>query len=121
VEISGCICSTLEIAEQRGVHRAVDVLDAEVGVRKRPPREDKMLASGEKKLARHPGLQPRCHRITRLGSPASKNLSDIRGDEVAHAILWKVCAHSWEGIARTDQGEVPPDPAATAIGELPAF
>jgi hypothetical protein len=49
-------------AQQSGRYRTVDVLDAGVGVQKRPPCEDEMLASVEKKLARRRGLQPCSHR-----------------------------------------------------------
>jgi len=48
-------------AEQRGLHRTVDVLDAGVGVQKGPTGEDEMPASCEKKLARRRGLESDSH------------------------------------------------------------
>jgi hypothetical protein len=48
--------------QQRGLHRAVDVLDARVGVQKGPTGEDEMPASGEEKLARRRGIESGSHR-----------------------------------------------------------
>jgi hypothetical protein len=49
-------------AQQRGVDRAVDVLDARVGVQNGPPGEDEMPASIKKELARRRGIESGCHR-----------------------------------------------------------
>src|SRR5450759_2586714 len=61
-------------AEQGGVYRAVDVLDAGVSEQKRPTREYHVLASGEKKLAGCCGLQP-------LGHRPRENLSGVVVDD----------------------------------------